>query len=372
MRTGARRGRPRGPESGEMAGTMDAEELMDTGEFQSLFGEAAKIKQAMVKEKRADWERAADWMKLTVMADADVRRLRAGGLRERLEACERFKRAGTDRFNAGEFDQAVREYVKGVSVFVYFERPEDRGVEGDDRLPLVNDLAVAADVEANELVAALFVNIALCCWKEKELAGTVYAADRALEIDRRNVKALYFRGLAYAGQDTSHTLELAVRDLEAARNLSPNNRQIIVAYQRLKAEKVKQDRKDRATYGKIFDQGETDLYTVEEIEGYAEKRPLEPTQEEIRAMVRKAKELGIDLRDKEVWDELKRIERKAGWGPLRRWLDAHRWKLLEYSMYGIIAFITLLRVWLLLKPERDPARESLPSEFFADAPLDEF
>ena len=31
---------------------------------------------------------------------------------------------------------------------------------------------------------------------------------------------------------------LAVKDLEAARNLSPNNRQIIVAYQRLKAEKT--------------------------------------------------------------------------------------------------------------------------------------
>lgn len=62
-------------------------------------------------------------------------------------------------------------------------------------LQFSDNLGGAEGLERNSLLLAAHLNLSLCCLKQGDYSAALEFADRALEIDQKNVKAIFRRGL---------------------------------------------------------------------------------------------------------------------------------------------------------------------------------
>ncbi|XVF28972.1 hypothetical protein REPUB_Repub15cG0079500 [Reevesia pubescens] len=151
---------------------------------------------------------------------------------EKIEAAGKKKEEGNALFKAGKYERASKRYEKAV-----------RFVENDSSF---------SDEEKQQtklLKVTCKLNNAACKLKLKDYKQAEKLCTKVLELDDRNVKALYRRAQAYI---QLVDLDLAEVDIKKALEFDPNNRDVKLEYRVLKEKIREYNKKDAQFYGNIF------------------------------------------------------------------------------------------------------------------------
>ncbi|EPY26050.1 peptidyl-prolyl isomerase D (cyclophilin D) [Strigomonas culicis] len=135
----------------------------------------------------------------------------------RLAAGEAIRQVGNTHFKNGAYEAAVAKYTKAVR---YLSGPETEAVR--------------------EKLVACHNNTAMCAIKLSQWAAAMRAAERVLQLDASNSKALFRHGVAALSANNAET---AVEDLKKALQIEPENAEIATklaqARELAKAQKAK-------------------------------------------------------------------------------------------------------------------------------------
>ncbi|KAJ0093364.1 hypothetical protein Patl1_26109 [Pistacia atlantica] len=151
---------------------------------------------------------------------------------EKIEATGKKKEEGNALFKAGKYDRASKRYDKAVKFIEYDSSFTDEEKQKTKVLKITCNL-----------------NNAACKLKLKEYKQAEKLCTKVLEIDSRNVKALYRRAQAYI---QLADLDLAELDIKKALEIDPNNRDVKLEYKLLKEKVREYNKKDAQFYGNIF------------------------------------------------------------------------------------------------------------------------
>jgi len=152
---------------------------------------------------------------------------------EKIEQVKLFKEKGTAYFKTSKYSLALKQYKKITS---YLEHESTMSDE--------------LKKEREALMLAGHLNLSACYLKLNDCNAAKDQCDKALELDKNNVKALFRRGQAYL-----ILVEplLAKQDFKTALELDPNNKavtsQLHIAVKQIQQQKAK----DKATYSNMFD-----------------------------------------------------------------------------------------------------------------------
>ncbi|KAL1110948.1 hypothetical protein V6Z11_D02G022700 [Gossypium hirsutum] len=150
---------------------------------------------------------------------------------EKIEASGKKKEEGNVLFTAGNIERASKRYEKAVR---YIEHDYSFNHEEQQQSKLLK-------VTCN-------LNNAACQLKLKDYKQAEELCTKVLELESRNVKALYRRAQAYI---QLVDLDLAEADIKKALEIDPGNRELKLGCRVLK-EKMREYKKDAQFYGNIF------------------------------------------------------------------------------------------------------------------------
>ncbi|XP_057474166.1 peptidyl-prolyl cis-trans isomerase FKBP62-like [Actinidia eriantha] len=151
---------------------------------------------------------------------------------EKIEAAGKKKEEGNTLFKAGKYIRASKRYEKAVKYIEY-----DSSFSEDEKK------------QTKVLKVTCNLNDAACKLKLKDYKQAEKLCTKVLELDSRNVKALYRRAQAYINLAD---LDLAEFDIKKALEIDPDNRDVKLEYKALK-EKVKEyNKKEAKFYGNMF------------------------------------------------------------------------------------------------------------------------
>lgn len=151
---------------------------------------------------------------------------------EKVEAAGKKKEEGNLLFKAGKYHRASKRYEKAAGFIEYDSTFNDEEKQ-----------------QAKLLKISCNLNNAACKLKLKEYKEVVKLCTKVLEVDGRNVKALYRRAQAYI---QLVDLDLAEMDIKKALEIDPDNRDVKVEYKFLKERVKEYNKKDAQFYGNIF------------------------------------------------------------------------------------------------------------------------
>lgn len=151
---------------------------------------------------------------------------------EKIEAAGKKKEEGNVLFKAGKYERASKRYEKAVRFIEY-----DSSFSDEEKQ------------QAKVLKSACNLNNAACKLKLKDYKQAEKLCTKVLELDGKNVKALYRRAQAYI---QLVDLDLAEMDIKKALEIDPDNRDVKMEYKLLKEKVREYNKKDAQFYGNIF------------------------------------------------------------------------------------------------------------------------
>ncbi|CAI9297453.1 unnamed protein product [Lactuca saligna] len=151
---------------------------------------------------------------------------------EKIEAAGKKKEEGNVLFKAGKYEKASKRYEKGVKYIDY-----DTSFSEEEKK------------QAKVLKVSCNLNNAACKLKMKEYKEAEKLCTKVLEMESRNVKALYRRAQAYINVGD---LDLAEIDIKKALEIEPENRDVKMEYKVLKEKMREYNKKDAKFYGNMF------------------------------------------------------------------------------------------------------------------------
>ncbi|TYH26831.1 hypothetical protein ES288_A02G020200v1 [Gossypium darwinii] len=151
---------------------------------------------------------------------------------EKIEASGKKKEEGNVLFRAGNIERASKRYEKAVR---YIEHDYSFNHEEQQQSKLLK-------VTCN-------LNNAACQLKLKDYRQAEELCTKVLELESRNVKALYRRAQAYI---QLVDLDLAEAVIKMALEIDPGNREFKMGYRVLKEKMREYNKKDAQFYGNIF------------------------------------------------------------------------------------------------------------------------
>ncbi|GMN59707.1 hypothetical protein TIFTF001_028801 [Ficus carica] len=151
---------------------------------------------------------------------------------EKIEAAGKKKEEGNVLFKAGKYERASKRYEKAVRFIEY-----DSSFSDEEKQ------------QAKVLKSACNLNNAACKLKLKDYKQAEKLCTKVLELDSKNVKALYRRAQAYI---QLVDLDLAEMDIKKALEIDPDNRDVKMEYKLLKEKVREYNKKDAQFYGNIF------------------------------------------------------------------------------------------------------------------------
>ncbi|PWA86247.1 rotamase FKBP 1 [Artemisia annua] len=152
--------------------------------------------------------------------------------KEKIEAAGKKKEEGNVFFKAGKYLKASKRYEKAAKYIEY-----DTNFDEADKK------------QARALIASCSLNDAACKLKLKDYKQAVKLCTKVLEIESKNVKALYRRAQAYINLVD---LDLAELDIKKALEIDPDNRDVKLEYKVLKEKMKEYNKKDAKFYGNMF------------------------------------------------------------------------------------------------------------------------
>ncbi|CAL9150813.1 70 kDa peptidyl-prolyl isomerase-like [Musa acuminata AAA Group] len=151
---------------------------------------------------------------------------------EKIEAAGKKKEEGNALFKLGKYARASKRYEKGAK-FIEYD----------------NSFSEEEKKQSRALKAICNLNNAACKLKFKDYKEAEKLCSKVLEVDSRNVKALYRRAQAYI---QLADLDLAELDIKKALEIDPDNRDVKLEYKSLKEKMREYNKKDAKFYGNIF------------------------------------------------------------------------------------------------------------------------
>lgn len=151
---------------------------------------------------------------------------------EKIEAASKKKDEGNALFKAGKYMRASKRYEKAIRYIEYDSAFSDEEKKQSRVLRISSNL-----------------NKAACKLKLKEYEQAEKVCTKVLEMDSRNVKALYRRAQAYI-----HLADLdsAEFDIKKALEIEPDNREVKLEYKALKEKMREYNKKNAQFYSKMF------------------------------------------------------------------------------------------------------------------------
>ncbi|URE17863.1 Peptidylprolyl isomerase [Musa troglodytarum] len=151
---------------------------------------------------------------------------------EKIEAAGKKKEEGNALFKLGKYARASKRYEKGAK-FIEYD----------------NSFSEEEKKQSRALKAICNLNNAACKLKLNDYKEAEKLCSKVLEVDTRNVKALYRRAQAYI---QLADLDLAELDVKKALEIDPDNRDVKLEYKSLKEKMREYNKKDAKFYGNIF------------------------------------------------------------------------------------------------------------------------
>ncbi|CAL9127948.1 unnamed protein product [Musa textilis] len=151
---------------------------------------------------------------------------------EKIEAAGKKKEEGNALFKLGKYARASKRYEKGAK-FIEYD----------------NSFSEEEKKQSRALKAICNLNSAACKLKLNDYKEAEKLCSKVLEVDTRNVKALYRRAQAYI---QLADLDLAELDVKKALEIDPDNRDVKLEYKSLKGKMREYNKKDAKFYGNIF------------------------------------------------------------------------------------------------------------------------
>ncbi|KAI3772846.1 hypothetical protein L6452_04040 [Arctium lappa] len=151
---------------------------------------------------------------------------------EKIEAAGKKKEEGNTFFKAGKYLRAAKRYEKAAKLIEY-----DTSFGEEEKK------------QAKALKVSCNLNNAACKLKLKDYKQAEKLCTKVLEMESRNVKALYRRAQAYINVED---LDLAELDIKKALEIDPDNRDVKVEYKVLKEKMKEYNKKDAKFYGNMF------------------------------------------------------------------------------------------------------------------------
>jgi len=150
---------------------------------------------------------------------------------DKLKAANKKKDIGNDHFKAGKIVEAAEQYSTALEYFKYAYPTDEEKKE----------------VEAIKLT--LHLNLAACQLKTKDYSDAALNCSKALDIDTKNVKALFRRGQAFA---RDNEFDKAKADLDECLQLSPSNKEVRQELDQLKKRMAEYKKKEKQLYASMF------------------------------------------------------------------------------------------------------------------------
>ncbi|KAG6785389.1 hypothetical protein POTOM_011119 [Populus tomentosa] len=151
---------------------------------------------------------------------------------EKIEAAGKKKEEGNVLFKAGKYAKASKRYEKAVKYIEY-----DSSFSEEEKK------------QAKALKVACNLNNAACKLKLKDYKQAEKLCTKVLELESRNVKALYRRAQAYI---QLADLDLAEFDIKKALEIDPDNRDVKLEHKALKEKMKEYNKKEAKFYGNMF------------------------------------------------------------------------------------------------------------------------
>uniref|UniRef100_A0A6N2ML40 peptidylprolyl isomerase n=1 Tax=Salix viminalis TaxID=40686 RepID=A0A6N2ML40_SALVM len=151
---------------------------------------------------------------------------------EKIEAAGKKKEEGNAWFKAGKYERASRRYEKAAKFIEY-----DSSFTDEEKQ------------QSKVLKISCKLNNAACKLKLKDYKEAEKLCSKVLELDGRNVKALYRRAQAYI---QLVDLDLAEIDIKRALEIDPDNRDVKLEYKILKDKVREYNKKEAQFYSNIF------------------------------------------------------------------------------------------------------------------------
>jgi len=152
---------------------------------------------------------------------------------EKKDASTTRKSEGNDLFQKGHYRHAAKKYKRSLKTFEY-----EKDLKGDSK-----------DAVQKEIRLPCHLNLAACYTNLKKYKKAHAQADKALEIDPRNVKGLWRRGLAQQGLGD---WEDAKKSFELALEVDPANTAVQTSLKKVRAQIAQHDKKQQALYKNLF------------------------------------------------------------------------------------------------------------------------
>ncbi|CAN6462675.1 unnamed protein product [Victoria cruziana] len=151
---------------------------------------------------------------------------------EKIEAAGKKKEEGNALFKQGKYLRASKKYEKANKYIEY-----DSSFSEEEKK------------QSKVLKVSCNLNNAACKLKLKDYKQAEKLCTKVLELDSRNVKALFRRGQAYVNMAD---LDLAELDIKKALEIDPDNRDVKLEYRTLKEKMREYNKKEAKFYGNMF------------------------------------------------------------------------------------------------------------------------
>jgi len=151
---------------------------------------------------------------------------------EKLAAAQERRAMGNDFFTKGDLKRAAKRYRSALSLL-----DSDYGLSDEEKN------------EYKQCKLPCYLNLSQCALKEKEYGEARTQANKALEIDAKNVKALYRRATAF------HKLgdwDLAKKDLSTILQVEPNNQSALTTLKQINTEEIQVRQREKERFSKLF------------------------------------------------------------------------------------------------------------------------
>ena len=275
----------------------------NTMDFASIVQEAANIKSAQSKKDRQKFDSWPDYLKFSLFyADKAAEWRENDTVDDRLRAAEAALQGGHDAMKNRDYAAAMEQLQCGISQLVYVTCRGNwrKGDLTDENLTIhrVSGATKAQEAAIAAMKEQFYLAIAAAALNLQEFKVTKAAAADALQCNADSHTAFYLRAQANILPVSSGATEMAaaLKDLQCAAALDPNNKEYQKALMKLRWELKIQSESDKKQFGGMFERGSLGIHE-EEAAKQREKplqQPKAATAEEAEALRReKAAELQL-------------------------------------------------------------------------------